>query len=116
MPRLLVVDDDPAQIKIWRLVLECSGHRIDSADNLDGAIAQLAAVGPDILLMDLRLPDLKNGLALIRKASEQETRIVVLSGWPQDLEALPERKFVHRLLGKPVRPNTLLRHIAELTL
>jgi hypothetical protein len=41
---------------------------------------------------------------------------VVLSGWPQDLESLPERKFVHRLLGKPVRPNTLLRHIAELTL
>jgi len=117
MPQVLVVDDDPAQIKIWRLVLESSGHRIDSADTLDGAIAQLAAVGPDILVMDLRLPDLKNGLTLIRKAAERDgTRIVVLSGWPQDLEALPERKFVHRLLGKPVRPNTLLRHIAELTL
>jgi CheY-like chemotaxis protein len=116
MARLLLVDDDPAQIKIWRLLLEASGHQIESAGTLPHAIETLGAVEPDVLLMDLRLPELKDGLTLIRKAGETAaTKIVVLSGWPQDLESLEERKFVDRVLGKPVRPNTLLRHIAELT-
>jgi CheY-like chemotaxis protein len=117
MARLLLVDDDSAQVKIWGLLLEASGHQIETAGTLARAIEQLAVVEPDVLLMDLRLPDLKDGLALIRKASERKaTRIVVLSGWPQDLASLPEQKFVHRVLGKPVRPDTLLRHISELML
>lgn len=117
MARLLLVDDDPAQIKIWRLLLEASGHQIETAETLPRAIEKLSMVAPDILLMDLRLPELKDGLTLIRKARETaDTKIVVLSGWPQDLESLPEQKFVHRVLGKPVRPNTLLRHISELVL
>jgi CheY-like chemotaxis protein len=115
MARLLLVDDDPAQIKIWQLLLEASGHQIETALTLPVALEKLSVVEPDVLLMDLRLPDLKDGLTLIRKACDRkETRIVVLSGWPHDLESLPERKFVHRVLGKPVQPHTLLRHIAEL--
>ena len=59
--------------------------------------------------------ELKDGLALIRKAGERPaTRIVVLSGWPQDLEVLAERKLVHRLLVKPVKLQALLRAISEL--
>ena len=115
MARLLLVDDDPAQVSIWRLLLEASGHQIESAGTVPRAIEKLAVEEPDILLMDLRLPELEDGLALIRKASETPaTKVIVFSGWPQDLESLAERKFVHRLLGKPVQPKTLLRHIAEL--
>jgi len=117
MARLLVVDDDPAQLKIWGLLLEASGHQIETAETLSLAMEKLAMSEPDILLMDLRLPDLKNGLTLIRKARESgKTKIMVLSGWPQDLEYLPEQKFVDRVLAKPVRPNTLLRLIGELAL
>ena len=115
MARLMFVDDDPDLVRIWRLLLEASGHEIESAGTVPQAIEKLALEDPDILLMDLRLPELKDGLMLLRKAGEMpSTRVVVLSGWPQDLESLPERKFVHRLLGKPVRPKTLLWHIAEL--
>ena len=115
MARLLLVDDDPDQISLWRMVLEAGGLRIESADTVPLAIEKLAAGGPEILLMDLRLPDLKDGLSLIRQAHETSpAKILVLSGWPGDLENLPEQKFVGRVLAKPVRPNTLLRHITEL--
>ena len=116
MARLLVVDDDPAQIKIWRLLLEASGHEVESAESLEAALAQLAAVAPDVLIMDLRLPELKEGLVLIRQAGERNaTRILVMSGWPRDLETLPEGELVCRVLAKPVRPATLLRTIKEVT-
>jgi CheY-like chemotaxis protein len=65
--------------------------------------------------MDLRLPELKDGLTLIRQAHQTSpAKILVLSGWLGDLESLPEQQFVDRVLAKPVRPNTLLRHITEL--
>ena len=115
MARLLLVDDDPAQISVWTLLLEACGHEIESAETLPRAIDKLTVVEPDVLLMDLRLPELKDGLALIRKAREtSQAKIVVLSGWPGDLAALPEKQLVDRVLSKPVRPNTLLRHITEL--
>jgi CheY-like chemotaxis protein len=110
------VDDDPDQIKCWRLLLETSGHRIETAETLAHAMEKVSTNAPDVLVMDLRLPELKDGLALIRKAGERaSTRIVVLSGWPQDLEVLPERKFVQRVLAKPVKLPALLRAISELT-
>jgi CheY-like chemotaxis protein len=115
MARLLLVDDDPGQINVWRMLLEACGHTIETAETLPRAVEKLAVVDPDVLLMDLRLPELKDGLALIRAARESSAaKIVVLSGWPGDLNSLPEQQHVDRVLAKPVRPDTLLRHIAEL--
>src|SRR5689334_11749106 len=115
MARLLLVDDEREQLKLWRLYFETSGHTIETAETLPQAVEKLSALAPDVLVMDLRLPDLKEGLALIRQAGERPSmRVLVLSGWPQDLELLPERKLVHRILVKPVRLPALLRTIAEL--
>ena len=115
MARLLLVDDDPGQIKLWRLLLETAGHQVDTAEALPEALQKVSTNPPDVLVMDLRLPELKDGLELIRKAGEHgSARIVVLSGWPQDLEVLPERKLVHRVLAKPVKLPALLRAISEL--
>jgi CheY-like chemotaxis protein len=115
MARVLLVDDDPAQLNVWTLVLERKGHQIETAGTLPVALQLLSKAEPEILLMDLRLPTLKDGLALIRKARETSAaKILVFSGWPRDLESLPEEKLVARVLAKPVRPDTLLRHISEL--
>jgi CheY-like chemotaxis protein len=115
MARLLLVDDDRDQLKLWRLFFEASGHEIETAETLGQAIEQLLAFAPDVLIMDLRLPELKHGLELIRKAGDRpSTSVVVLSGWPQDLESLPERKLVDRILAKPVKPPVLSRTVAEL--
>ena len=117
MARLLLVDDDPSQVKLWRFALEISGHQIETAGTLAHAVDRLSPPAPDVLVMDLRLPELQDGLSLIRKAAESaSTRILVLSGWPQDLESKPERRLVHGLLAKPVKLAALLRAISELAL
>ena len=116
MARLLLVDDDPEQTKMWRLLLESAGHEIETAATLAEAMHRLTAL-PDVLLMDLRLPEVAHGLELIRAAAQHlSVKIVVLSGWPQDLETKPEAKLVSRILAKPARPPALLRAITELAM
>ena len=99
-----------------KLLLEASGHQVETAETLPRRLEKLAVVEPDVLVMDLRLPELKDGLDL--DPCLRAERGPRSSCFPAGRRTwiLPEEKLVHRVLGKPVRPNTLLRHIAELVL
>jgi CheY-like chemotaxis protein len=114
--RLLVVDDDPSQLELRRLLLEAAGHEVTVAQDSSEAIGCLMAHPPDILLMDLRLPEVSDGLELIRSARQQAVpvKIIVLSGWPSDLFDHPEAEQVDNVLTKPLRTRELLAAIQEL--
>src|SRR5579863_7445214 len=109
MSRILVADDDPAQLDVRRLMLQASGYDVLLAMEPSDALAQLKR-GCDLLIMDLRflncagVPDPREGLALIRRIRElgNEVPVVVLSGWPDDLYGSPEEKMVSRVMLKPV--------------
>jgi CheY-like chemotaxis protein len=115
VPRLLVVDDDPQQLEIRKLLLEAAGHQVHTASTAAEAMGLLPELRPDVLLMDLRLPKLKDGLSLIRAAAEARasSKILVLSGWGEELADLPEQQLVTQVLAKPVRQEHLLQAIRE---
>jgi len=117
MARILLVDDDPAQLEIRALLLEREGHEVCSARTVDEATRAHREVPADIALMDLRLPRSEDGLALIRWLREASSalRIIVLSGWAADLAGAPEMALVDRLLAKPVRTGQLLDLIREIS-
>ena len=54
MARILVVEDDPDQLEMRRLILEQAGHQVVSAQTASEALQHLP--GCQIVLMDLRLP------------------------------------------------------------
>jgi CheY-like chemotaxis protein len=110
---VLIVDDDRQQLDIRKLLLEAAGHEVAVADSAPEAARLLEEVRPDLLLMDLRLPKLADGLSLIRSVGELRltAKIIVLSGWIEDLCDLPEEKLVSRVLGKPIRHERLLAAI-----
>jgi len=114
MYRLLIVDDDVQQLGIRKLLLEAAGHDVAVAENAPKARRLLEELHPDVLVMDLRLPKLKDGLSLIRAVDEQHltAKIIVLSGWTEELCDLPEEKLVCRVLGKPIRNDLLLEAIS----
>jgi CheY-like chemotaxis protein len=114
MCRLLVADDDAQQLGIRKLLLEAAGHEVAVAEDAPEARRLLRELRPDVLVMDLRLPKLKDGLSLIRAVDEQrlEAKIIVLSGWTEELCDLPEEKLVTRVLGKPIRNDHLLEAIS----
>jgi CheY-like chemotaxis protein len=114
MSRLLVADDDVQQLGIRKLLLEAAGHEVAVAEDAPEARRLLEQLHPDVLVMDLRLPKLKDGLSLIRCVDEQHlaAKIIVLSGWTEELCDLPEEKLVSCVLGKPIRNEHLLEAIS----
>lgn len=76
MADILVVDDNPTNLRLLQLVLASEGHTVRLAAGAAEAEALVAARLPDIILMDLQLPGV-DGLTLTRRFKEQErTRAV----------------------------------------
>jgi two-component system KDP operon response regulator KdpE len=79
LPRILVVDDEAAIQRFLRTVLDTGEFSLHQAENGHAALAAAAAVKPDIILLDLGLPDL-DGVEVIRRIREwSQVPIIVLS-------------------------------------
>jgi CheY-like chemotaxis protein len=108
MARILVVEDDPGQLEIRKLILEQSGHEVVTAQNAGEALDRLA--GCQLVLMDLQLPTPEDGMRLIRAASGAARIIVLSGGEPQTLPP------VDAFLTKPCSSRKLLETLARFCL
>lgn len=63
--RVLVVDDNAANLKLMRLVLASAGFEVRTATSGAEALHEIATDAPDLVLMDVQLPDI-DGLACTR--------------------------------------------------
>jgi DNA-binding response OmpR family regulator len=116
MARVLLVDDDAAALDLRKLILEREGHQVSAASDPVKARAFFAEMRPESVVLDLRLPEAADGLALIRdfRAAAPGVRIIVLSGWPLDLEGTPESSMVNQILAKPIRTAMLIDALGNL--
>ncbi len=80
MPRVLLVDDDPAWRKLYRMALESHFELFEATDGYQ-ALTVLGAVRPDVIVLDLRMPRM-DGRDFIARISRRSPRpkIVVCSG------------------------------------
>ena len=117
MAKVLVVDDNPEQLRLRSLILRKRGHEVAVAGSRDEAVAACAEFSPRCVLMDLRMPSADDGLGLIRdiKGARPETDVFVLTGWAQDLEGKAERTMVTEVFTKPVRTERLLAALGRLS-
>jgi DNA-binding NarL/FixJ family response regulator len=110
IPRLLVVDaDDRTRESIVGLL--GIRHRFDvvgSAGHAGGAIALLREHRPDVVIIDPRLPELPDGIALIRRVRviAPDARILVL-GWSPELEQGTRAAGANGFLRKTFKPAEL---------
>ena len=63
-PHVLLVDDSPLVTDALGVLLAATGHRVTTADSVAAAITAARAGCPDVLLLDLTLPD-GDGLAVL---------------------------------------------------
>jgi DNA-binding NtrC family response regulator len=113
MARVLIVDDDSAGLEIRKLILERRGHDVRTAIDSSLARAEFHAAAPEVVILDLRVPQPEDGRALIREfhTASPATRLIVLCGNGADLDACEEASMVHRILTKPVQSELLLNAI-----
>ena len=82
MPRILIVEDSPDNMKLVTTLLKLKGHEIVGLMSGDGLLAAIAAAPPDLVLMDIQLPG-KDGFQLLREiradAAWKKLRVVALT-------------------------------------
>jgi two-component system CitB family response regulator len=107
--RVLIVEDDPSLRRGLRLVLGARFASVESCGTLAEARELLGAFQPELVLMDLYLPD-GDGFALAREAlrGKAAPAVVAMSGSANESDfAALERSGVHVRLRKPLTARRL---------
>jgi two-component system KDP operon response regulator KdpE len=79
MAKVLVIDDDPSLLRALRLGLQAGGHEVVTAANGEQGISQTALSSPDIVVLDLGLPDIDGQAVCKRIRQWSEVPIIILS-------------------------------------
>lgn len=66
MPRILIVEDSPDNMKLFRTLLTLKGYEVAGLSGGEGLIEAIEGGNPDLVLMDIQLPG-KDGFALLRE-------------------------------------------------
>ena len=109
-PRVLVIEDDPRLMTLLTVVLEGGGYAVAASDSARGAVALTRSVQPDVIVLDLALPDrLEASLLAEFKADPAAGHIPVIVV-SEHAEYLPAegRALVTAVLPKPFSPRELL--------
>ncbi|HEY6228384.1 MAG TPA: response regulator [Verrucomicrobiae bacterium] len=82
--RILLVDDDPAILDIFSLLLREAGYRVDTAEHAIAAVAAVVRARPDLVLADIRMP-IVDGKGLVAELkSSRDTKdipVVAITGY-----------------------------------
>lgn len=72
---ILLVEDDPTDLKLLSAVLEAGGHSVLEQISAEQAVDAIKARRPDLILLDLKLPGMDGGLAFARRLKQdRDTR------------------------------------------
>jgi CheY-like chemotaxis protein len=115
---ILIVDDNPTNLKLAADVLQYEGHTIARAHDAHEAQELLKHTQPDIILMDIQLPGM-DGLTLTRllkaNASYQNIPIVALTAFAMKGDEDKAREAgCHSYITKPIETRKLPAQVAEI--
>jgi len=112
MPKILIVDDEPNIIELARLYLEREGYEVEEASTGQEALKKRTASKPDMIILDLMLPDI-DGFEVCREIrAKSDIPILMLTARKEDVD-----KIVGLELGaddyftKPFNPRELVARV-----
>ncbi len=109
---ILIIDDDETIRYFLARDLEAEGFQVATAETGQGGLKTLEREGADLVLLDIRLPDL-SGIEVLQRIREQwpEQIVVMLTGEPDHETAVQAMRLGARdylTKGKPIREELLL--------
>ena len=119
--RVLIVDDNPTNLKLVTFLVKASGYDVDTAQDADSAIAAIQANRPKLILMDLQLPGV-DGLELTRRLkadpATRAIKIIAVTAYAMkgDQEKATEAgcdDYVTKPVDTRALPVLIAKHIAE---
>ena len=115
--KVLLVDDNPANLKLVRVLLTTEGYEVRVASDAEEALKVLDDFEPQLILMDVQLPGM-DGLELTRrlKADPRRRHIVIIALTAYAMKGDEEKARAagaDGYLSKPVDTRTLPTSIAS---
>ena len=101
--RVLVVDDEPSVVDVFREFLSAQGYELTVAASGEEAVKRIPALRPDIILTDINLPGL-SGLEVMRfaKSVDSEIAVIVVTGYASASSAIDAlRQGAYDYVTKP---------------
>lgn len=106
MAKILIVEDIADNAELVRRILSARGHEILHAEDAETGLQAAVAQHPELILLDLGLPD-HDGLTLAgwlrAEPSLKEVPIVAYTAWPPDAaRQMAEKYGCDGYIGKPI--------------
>jgi two-component system response regulator VicR len=114
--RILCIEDDAEMIDLLRLILERRGFVVVGADGGRAGLAAVQAAKPDLVLLDLMMPDLDGWDVFQQLKADEESRripiiVVTASAQSIDREFALQIARVDDYIVKPFSPQELLASV-----
>jgi two-component system, cell cycle response regulator DivK len=117
MKKALVVDDNVNNLTLEKDLLEVAGYQVFIAEDASSGIAIALKDRPDIILMDVRLPDMRGSEAAMILRNDKKTRAIpivfvtasVLAENKEEIKNISNSGFI----GKPINTRTFAKEIGQ---
>jgi len=115
--KALVVDDNANNLLLERDLLEVAGFEVVTAEDGAGSIAAARRERPDVIIMDVRLPDMRGTAAARVLRQDARTRDIpivfvtasVMAEGRKEIDAIANTGFI----GKPINTRTFASEIGK---
>ena len=115
--RALIVDDNARNLLLEKDLLEVAGFEVFEAENASIGIAIARKEKPDIIIMDVRLPDMRGSVAARILRQDKETRDIpivfvtasVMAEGKEEIKNIINSGFI----GKPINTRTFAKEISQ---
>lgn len=116
--KILVVDDEPHIVRLVQVNLEKAGYTVSTASNGREALDVVEEVQPDLVVLDVMMPEM-DGLEALKRLKENpvtsEIPVILLTAKAQDADVFEGWKSGADLyLTKPFNPGELLLFVQRI--
>lgn len=111
---IMIVDDDSSLQQFATELLQDEGYQVVSTFDAHSALARLRYFQPDVILLDVRMPEM-DGFTFLTKLREElnsPVPVIGLTASSLDEERLREHEGITAVLAKPFDINVLLKLVS----
>lgn len=117
MPKILVIEDVPDNAELARKVLVSRGYQVLHAPDAERGLQMAVAEIPDLILLDLGLPDYDGQTLagwLRNEDSLDDVPIIAFTAWPQETaEQMIKSYGCNGYIGKPINIASFAAQVAS---
>ncbi len=121
--KILVVDDDPDDLKMISMILQPEGYEVVTAENGREALEKVESEDPDLIILDVMMPELDGFAACAKLKSSPESKgipVILLTAVAKRIQDTKYpldgvlRAEAEEYLEKPTKPEDLLEVVARM--